>query len=1112
MSISIFTTDANLIVRSWDFQMASMTGLNPEQACGRSLLEIIPDLETRGIRQRFDYVLATGAIETLAPAFHHYLLACPVRTESRYFQYMQQRVTIAPLRDQEAIVGTVVTLEDVTQRLEGERLLSARLAQYPISASPETLEELRSLDWPDRQAAIQQLSQLERPNLTEDLVNVLRKEHHNPNILNSLLQVLTLSRVDPIPALIECLQEPDHDLRIYATLTLGRRKDPRAIPALIEALKDTNTNVRYHAIEALSLLQAKEAADQLLAIAESEDFFLAFPALEALAKIFQDPNAQKLEVSNREETTEAEPAWRQLLPLLQNTLDWRVRREAVDNLTLQNNPDLAVELLQLLRQRHQNPNLLNSVLQILILSHLDPVPPLIECLNDPDPDLRIYAALALGERHDPRSIPPLIEHLEDSNQNVCFHVIEALGHLQAIDAVERLVEIVESRDFFLSFPAITALMKISEGVPSTAVFRVAAGRLVPLLQDELLAAITAEALGQFGDVDGVPAMVNLFNPECQIGFPTNADPLSPTALFPYGEIAKAIARIHHRYHHLYGEGSHVGDLIRNTLNPGGIQTLLTLVETCRHPQADPKVLEACVLLLGYLQTEMIIEPLAQLLSHSGVQEAVVTALVRFGTKACPALIAQLDAEDVNTRLAAIAALGRIGSPQAVPALTQVISNSNGTPDSYYQTDLSEITTAAHALAQIGDQRAFEALLRLLGHPESSVRLGAIAALNSLGHPAMSERMVGLLADPNPWIRESAVKIAGYFAFRECLESLLALTRDPEARVRRAALEHLPYLDDLRSFSILIAALRQEVPEVRVVAARALGELGEQEALPDLVAALNDEEPWVRYQAARSIGKLAGKVMKNDPLIDRLTKVAQSDPDLPVRAAATEALGRVGGETVIPILAGVVERDTGDVARAAIQALGTLESAQAVPPLLAALNSPVADRRLDAIQAFRNRSGTEASVALQWLAAADPDERVAQAAIESLARMATPDSIAALLELTVDSRHREACAIALANRYSSSLSGQLEFISCIAPGLMHIHASVRCSTIDILKRFKHPQATEYIASVLSDRDRNVRLAAVSALVECGNHYYDEQLALLARTDPVATVRRAAQKAL
>ena len=71
------------------------------------------------------------AIQVLAPAFHKYLVACPPRVASPHFRHMRQRVTLAPLQTDRGVVGTMITLEDVTERLDRERTIAAML-QHPM--------------------------------------------------------------------------------------------------------------------------------------------------------------------------------------------------------------------------------------------------------------------------------------------------------------------------------------------------------------------------------------------------------------------------------------------------------------------------------------------------------------------------------------------------------------------------------------------------------------------------------------------------------------------------------------------------------------------------------------------------------------------------------------------------------------------------------------------------------------------------------------------------------------------------------------------------------------------------------------------------------------------
>src|SRR5205085_4776611 len=134
-----------------------------------------------------------------------------------------------------------------------------------------------------------------------------------------------------------------------------------------------------------------------------------------------------------------------------------------------------------------------------------------------------------------------------------------------------------------------------------------------------------------------------------------------------------------------------------------------------------------------------------------------------------------------------------------------------------------------------------------------------------------------------------------------------------------------------------------------------------------------------------------------------------------------------------------------------------------------------------------------------------DGMVVQAAIDALARLATPEAIAALVNLTAETARREASIEAL-----SRLDPQK--IEAIGKGLQHSQASVRRAVLDALGRMKHPLASALLTKALTDEEASMRLAAVNALAHLGNRSAERELLRLMRTDPDTAVRRAAQKAL
>ena len=710
-SVGVFTTDTHLVIQVWDATLARLTGISEETAYGQTVASLLPDLEKRGLLKRFERSLNDGVVEMLAPAFHHYLIPCAPATPAKHFDNMQQRVTIAPLRDEsDAIAGLIVTVEDVTERLDQERELSTRLA------------------------------------------------------------------------------EGDEATRLSAAETLSA--DP------------------------------------------------SFDATQLLGALRDD--------------------------------SWRVRREAVKGISQRAAPEAIAALLSSVVANHHDASLLNSALQVLTSSDVDTLSPLVELLNGTDPDLRMQAALALGEQRDSRAVEPLVNALRDDDPNVRYHAIEALGKLNAVDAVDVLTEIAETRDFFLAFPAMDALAKIGD--------QSIAPRIVPLLEDDLLRTPAINLLGQLGDETAVAPLTALLN--------------TPSA--PTDALADALAAISDRYESQYGEGRHIADLTSRELTATGVQNLLDAIES-----PGKENLRSIALVLGWLRRSGVDRALTRLMGREDLRDEIIEALVEHGRATFDLLVPQLTAEDLEIRRSAVVALGRLRDARATLPLVNTLREE------------SLAIEAAHALGQIGDPQATDGLLNLLGNDDASIRQAAVSALNSLALPQMSKRIIPLLHDSDPNVRESAVKIAGYFGYPDAANELLELCDDPIERVRCAAIEQLPFVEDDRASSCLAHAIKEDTPSVRAAAARALASIDSPDANALLIEALEDDDVWVRYFSARALGR-----RRAAESVAALEKIVAQEEFNHVRIAALDSLGQIGDARVPEIVANLVRDDDPDLAHAA----------------------------------------------------------------------------------------------------------------------------------------------------------------------------------------------------
>src|SRR4051812_9051334 len=688
--IGIFTTDTTLVITSWDDTLAEMTRIAVAAAVGRGLDAVVPDLAARGLLAIVREPLETGAARVLAPAFHSHLISCPPSVPSPRFERMQQRVIVGALREGTVTVGLVVTLEDVTERLDREHALAS---------------QLRSANADARLRAVQELAAIEP--------------------------------VDGLGPVHEAIGDDDWQVRRSAVQTLAGRRDPALVDALVKALRDSH-------------------------------------------------------------------------------LDFSV---------------------------------LSSALQLLTMTGVDLTSALVDLLHHADVDLRIQAALALGNQPRPEAVAALLDALADPDANVRFHAIEALGKLSPPAAVEPLAAIAEADDFFLSFPALDALARIND--PAVA------SRIVPLLQHELVGDQAAEALGQIGDEDAVaPLVASLDRPEASVA-----------------SIVDALATIHRRYREMFDGAAQIEDLVRRSISPSAAGRVIGAAAN-----ATGASLRHFVVVLGWLRGPAVEHALTHMLGTSAVHHELVEAIVRYGSPMVDVLVEQLRGDDFDTRRAAVTALGHIGDTRAVPALVEVLE----------EADRALQVAVCGALARLGDRGAFEPLLRLLGEHDVSVRHAAIGALNSIGHPDMAARVKQLMGDPDPIVRESAVKIAGYFGYASCADELIASCQDPEEAVRAAALEHVAFLDDSRVVPLVVGGVANDTPRARAAAAQALAHVDAPNAIEALRQAARDADGWVRYFAATALGRRAEVAS-----LPALELLASTDEWQHVRIAAIEAIGAIG---------------------------------------------------------------------------------------------------------------------------------------------------------------------------------------------------------------------------
>ena len=117
----VFTTDDALVVRTWNRWLEHHTGIAANDAVGRELFAVVPELTTRNLDSHYRAALA-GESRVLAYRFHKYLVPGRAGTSEP-----SQTARIGPLSHGETVVGTVTVIEDVSDRVASERELRSQI-------------------------------------------------------------------------------------------------------------------------------------------------------------------------------------------------------------------------------------------------------------------------------------------------------------------------------------------------------------------------------------------------------------------------------------------------------------------------------------------------------------------------------------------------------------------------------------------------------------------------------------------------------------------------------------------------------------------------------------------------------------------------------------------------------------------------------------------------------------------------------------------------------------------------------------------------------------------------------------------------------------------------
>jgi len=214
----------------------------------------------------------------------------------------------------------------------------------------------------------------------------------------------------------------------------------------------------------------------------------------------------------------------------------------------------------------------------------------------------------------------------------------------------------------------------------------------------------------------------------------------------------------------------------------------------------------------------------------------------------PQLVAMLGSPDVQVRVAAAIALGKVGGGHGgVSGLSFALAD-------------EEPEVRAATCRSLGWLAAPESLQPLIGathDPAPSVRAAAVQALVALDRPTAWPRLRSIIAEESVFtVVVQAIAGLGSSELDEDLHRLMALCSSPEWEVVKAAARALARFRQHRATAALLGLLDHERWDVRWIAAEVLGERRDATALVPLRRAVVEErDESVQNVLRRSIQAL-----------------------------------------------------------------------------------------------------------------------------------------------------------------------------------------------------------------------------------------------------------------
>jgi len=207
-------------------------------------------------------------------------------------------------------------------------------------------------------------------------------------------------------------------------------------------------------------------------------------------------------------------------------------------------------------------------------------------------------------------------------------------------------------------------------------------------------------------------------------------------------------------------------------------------------------------------------------------------------------------------------------------------------------------------------------------------------------------------------------------------------------------------------------------------------------------------------------------------------------DESVRIAALRALGQLGDDSSVELLAQSAAGATGAEQKAARDSLYRLRGPNVDKVILAAIPKAENEKKVELISSIGQRNIT-AGVAALLETAKDSDRKVRIESLRTLKVVAGPENLPALVELLINAksssdRTEAVKTIAAVAHRVADKNRQAESVLAVLPSVKEIVP--RCSLLGVLGRIGDNSALPVLTASLKDENADIQTAAIRALAD------------------------------